>query len=282
MRIILLIAQLSFAFIGFAQTPKIIGEITSKQLQEVSGMAQYSQDNNFFWTHNDSGDEARLYLVSKAGNLVCTYTLNNIKATDWEDMSIQTIGNQKYIVIGDIGDNEAVREFLMIYRFPEPVWDQKSSSITIDSIESMRYEYAEGPRDAETMMSIPNSNEIIVLSKRGETNKIYKFPFEDKASIVVSNLGEVPIKMLTSGDISDDGSILIKNYNNIYLFPSKENQDIVETLKGEWTGVQYVPEPQGESITWDNDGKTFYTTSEKRFAASKQFIIEYCLNNNIK
>ena len=282
MRIILLIALLSFAFIGFAQTPKIIGEITSKRLQEVSGMAQYSQDDNFFWTHNDSGDGARLYLVSKSGNLVCTFTLSNTRAIDWEDMSIQTIDNQKYIVIGDIGDNKAERESLTIYRFPEPVWDQRSTSITIDSIQSMRFEYAEGPRDAETLMSIPNSNEIIVLSKRGETNKIYKFPFEDKASIVVSNLGEVPIKMLTSGDISEDGSILIKNYNNIYLFPSQEDQDIIKTLKGGWTSVEYVPEPQGESITWDNDGKTFYTTSEKRFAASRQFIIEYCLDNSLK
>src|SRR5262245_49971144 len=100
-------------------------------LDEVSGMEQSRANPGVFWVHNDSGDKPRVYAVSRAGALLGTYTLQGASAVDWEDMSIGPAPNGSYyLYMADIGDNNARRRSIKIYRVLEPAVKQDQAAAT--------------------------------------------------------------------------------------------------------------------------------------------------------
>src|SRR5687768_16693758 len=52
------------------------GPITDSQLNELSGLAKSAQNTNVLWTHNDSGDDARVFPITTAGKLLGTFDLD--------------------------------------------------------------------------------------------------------------------------------------------------------------------------------------------------------------
>lgn len=67
-----------------------------------------------------------------------------------------------------------------------------------------------------------------------------------------------------SGDISPNGQdILLKTYNNIYLYTTPSQQERVQTtLARDPQRLFYNVEEQGESISYDSLGQGFFTVSE--------------------
>ena len=72
---------------------------------------------------------------------------------------------------------------------------------------------------------------------------------------------------VTAGDISPSGSeILLKTYTTIYYWQRKMSQSIGEALTATPQILPYIPEPQGEAISWALDNSGYYTISEERYA----------------
>ena len=63
--------------------------------------------------HNDSGNEPKIYFLTKKGKIVHTCTINNTTNTDWEDISIDPNGT---IYIADVGNNLNNRTNLSIVK----------------------------------------------------------------------------------------------------------------------------------------------------------------------
>ena len=63
-------------------------------LDEASGLAQSRTNPGVFWVHNDSGDEPRVYAVSRSGALLGSYTLSGATAIDWEEHGDRTGGRR--------------------------------------------------------------------------------------------------------------------------------------------------------------------------------------------
>ena len=84
--LLLLSLILSFQITTYSQSPplnlktttnsQILGYVNSKKLNEVSGIVASIQNPGHFWVHNDSGDEANLYLINNIG------TLANLQPTE--------------------------------------------------------------------------------------------------------------------------------------------------------------------------------------------------------
>ena len=60
--------------------------------------------------------------------------------------------------------------------------------------------------------------------------------------------------------------ILLKNYDAIFYWQRNPGESIIDCLLREHELLYYKPEPQGESICWDNASNGFYTLSEKSWA----------------
>jgi hypothetical protein len=246
--------------------PITIKEIKKDKFQELSGIAFSKVHPGVFYGHTDSGAEAAVYMFNSKGEELGKIVLDKAKNRDWEDIAVGPGPDGKsYIYVGEIGDNAAVHDEIIIYRFPEPEKLKPESEVKPEKI---KLTYPGGSRDAETLMVDPISGDIYIISKRDKKNTIYCLPaarFIDKEA-VLERVGELNITSSVGGDISSDGNqILIKTYQNVYYWTKKSGESIVQALMREPTILLYNPEPQGEAIGFQLDGSAYYTISEKRF-----------------
>ena len=79
----------------------------SKKIDETSGLEYF---NEGLITHNDSGDDAKLYLFSQTGELLEEFVVNDAVNNDWEDIAM----DESYLYIGDSGNNYGNRKNLNI------------------------------------------------------------------------------------------------------------------------------------------------------------------------
>jgi hypothetical protein len=243
------------------------GTLDNKSIDEASGMAMSVLNENAFWTHNDSGDKARLFLVSTSAQYQATCTLEDAANRDWEDISVakDPVSGKSRIFIGDIGDNNAVYDYGTIYILDEPVISA-NKDITVSQFDKMTFRYEDGKRDAETLMVDPLTGDIYIVSKRESSVQVYRisYPFNYSDTVTANRLMSIPFTQMVGGDISVDGTeILLKNYNKVWYWPRKKGKTIAEALSQKPFETTYIQEPQGEAICWSRDGKSFFTISEE-------------------
>ena len=235
-------------------------------LDEISGMAISRVLPGVMYVHNDSGGEAAVYLLDSLGNNLGKIEFLETKNRDWEDIAVGPGKEGKsYIYVGEIGDNNAVHEEVVIYRIPEPGASNTTSQI---DTEKTVLKYPGGARDAESLMVDPISGDIYIISKRDSLNTLYRLPAAKfgESEVELEELIKLPFTSATGADISADGSqILVKNYFQIFYWKRKAGESIAQAMTREPIQLPYSPEPQGEAIGFRPDGKVFYTLSEKRF-----------------
>ena len=132
-------------------------------------------------TINDSGGKAELYEIDTlSGEISRTVTVKNAKNIDWEALTY----DDKFIYIGDIGNNNGNRTDLRIYKIPIQTYLSQSTV----SAEKINFSYADQliqgknhlqtEYDAEALMSVGDS--LILFSKNWKKNlcHIYTVPKE--------------------------------------------------------------------------------------------------------
>ncbi|MGB4960128.1 MAG: hypothetical protein WBO36_11685 [Saprospiraceae bacterium] len=243
-----------------------IGTLIDQKVDEASGLAISILNPHHFWTHNDSGDKARLFMINDKAEYIFTLDISDITNRDWEDIAIakDPVSHQPRIYIGDIGDNNAQYPNGYIYIIDEP-FDMAQIDITIKKHDKITFQYPDGRRDAECLMVDPTTGDIYIVSKRESNVNLYKipYPYNFNDIVIAEKLLTLPLTQVVAGDISYDGSeILIKNYVKVYHWKRKKGQSISEALSATATEPPYIQEPQGESICWSRDAKSFYTISE--------------------
>lgn len=274
MRLILSIFALLFTInTSFSQEydsafsgPIAIREIKKDKFEELSGIAFSKNHPGLFYGHTDSGGEAAVYMFNSDGEELGKILLKKVENRDWEDIAVGPGPDGKsYVYIGEIGDNGAVHKEIYVFRFPEP---EKLSPESEVEVEQIKLTYPGGARDAETLMVDPISGDIYIVTKRDKKNNVYCLPankFGEKEAIL-DRVGELSFTSSVAGDISSDGmQILVKSYLNIYYWERKSGQSIAQALEEAPKMLLYNPEPQGEAIGFQLDGKAYYTISEKRF-----------------
>lgn len=239
--------------------------IVDKKLDEASGLAASVTNPGYFWTHNDSGNPAEVYLINNKAEIVMTCKLPNVPNRDWEDITIGPGPEERksYLYVGDIGDNEARYAYKIIYRFEEPALTEGNR--VIDQFDTLAFQLSDGIRDTEALMVDPTSKELFIFSKREDSVRMYQIPFEFASgdTVVAERKNILPLTEIVAADISADGTeVLIKNYDYIYYWKRIDNESIPELIQSKPIELSYNREPQGESIAWQRDGAGFYTLSE--------------------
>ena len=145
-------------------------EITrlSKKINETSGLEII--DGNFI-TLNDSGDDPALYTFNKSEKNLSKILIKGAQNKDWESLAL----DDKYIYIGDIGNNKGNRKDLKIYLID---FDFK----LIDSInfnynnQSKFKKKKKNKFDAEALVSFNDSLMIFSKNRKKLTTEGYALP----------------------------------------------------------------------------------------------------------
>lgn len=238
--------------------------ITDKQVNESSGIAASNAFPGTYYTHNDSGDTARFFRFDKSGAILSVQSLKGVKATDWEGMATARLGGRNYVYLGDIGDNNAVRRLIQVYRCEE------SSLGTISKFDSYSISYPDGARDAEALMVHPKTGDIWIVSKvlSGKSRVYFLARPRKTGSYTLKFVGEVRVgdpvpfgERVTDGAISHDGRfVALRTYTAIVEYAA--GSDFSKWYLGSSKRISPPFMVQGEAITYSLEDDALLVSSE--------------------
>jgi len=137
------------------------GRFDDRELKESSGMAPVSGDSALFWTHNDSGNDARLFVIDSSGRVMGRVRVRGATNTDWEAMASGPCPEGTCLYIADVGDNGAKRPVVTLWRVLEPrVRDVNSATAT-----RLAFRMPDGPQDIEAIY-VATDTSVWLISKR--------------------------------------------------------------------------------------------------------------------
>ena len=141
------------------------------ELPEGSGLAASRLTPGRFWSHNDSSG-AVLFALDSHGAVTGRVQLAGAVVEDWEAVAVGPCPAGSCIYVADIGDNDAQRRSITIYRVPEPA--EGSGTAQVDGV--FHASYPDGPHDAEALLMTPDGRLHIVT--KGDTGPVsfYRFP----------------------------------------------------------------------------------------------------------
>ena len=236
-------------------------------LVESSGVAASRVRPGVFWTHNDSGDP-ELFAVDADGRLAGRVRVSGATVEDWEDVSAAPCpGGGDCLYVADIGDNDADRASVTVWRVAEPA----AGAAETRPAEALRLRYPDGPHDAEAMFVL--GGRVHLLTK-GETGPIalYRAPASTAPGAEATlekvrelSPGEVGrSRRITSADASPDGAwIAVRTLDEAAFYPSRA---LLEGGAAEprRMDLRSLGESQGEGIGFTPDGAVVLTSEGKK------------------
>jgi hypothetical protein len=255
-----------------------ICDLPDERIDESSGLGASRKYPGCLWTHNDSGDGSRLFLLSNEGKTLSEIKLVGADARDWEDMAVAGSDTNAWVYAGDIGDNAEVRPNIVIYRFREPEIDLKNPPASLEvACEKMLLTYPDAPHNAETLVAAPNGQLLIVTKSTEETLAFQTAqPFKNGATMEMEKLGQIEMpegfrqSLTTAGDISPDGKkLIVTSYVQAHEWDlngwKKDGAPQWSAIVQNKARVWKLPRSkQLEAVCFGLDNKTLYATSEQR------------------
>jgi len=266
------------------------GVVENKAITEASGITASYRNPNLLWMVNDGGNGPVLYAVSEKGEDLGEVLVEDSINVDWEDLASVIIKGISYLLIADVGDNSARREFCTIYAVKEPdiLEGKLSNRFSVKSAWRILFRYEDGPQDCESIAADVKNQRILLLSKRTRPPVLYYLPLipspSDSSHVLIARkLTDVPAiqerkkqdtnttslweryrAMPTAMDISPDGtSMAVLTYEEILFFNRRPQQSWRAAIHGCPKRIPIPRLPQAEALCFGADGKTIYLTSEK-------------------
>lgn len=246
---------------------RVAGRIAAPMAGELSGLVISRSRRGVLWTHNDSGDSARLLAASAAGTTVAEVAVAGAENVDWEDIAL---GRRGALLVGDIGDNLAARPSIVVYRVAEP---PSSASRRVTAAVAARYElrYPDGARDAEALLFDPGRSAIVIVTKSFAGDARVYVASRPSAERPTTLRRRATIRLgvgqaVTAGDVSADGrTIALRTYDRAYVWRRRAGETVAAALaRRPCRANTLLREEQGEALALTGDGRAFITVPEGR------------------
>jgi hypothetical protein len=247
-------------------------------ISESSGIIPSRLWPNVLWTHNDSGDPARIFAIDLEGNPIFpsfldedTYNglrIGNAVNVDWEDIATDENGN---LYIAACGNNANMRRDLAIYKLPEP--DPRTAILTRYSEiypfswpDQKRFPPEERNFDCEAIFWANGTLYLLSKHRSDTMTKLYKFDtLEHDVQSTPSLIDSFEIMgQVTAADATRDSrKIAVLTYDNIWVF-ERNIEDEDGWIRGKKYFFKTIREniKQCEAIAF-KDSETLLITNEQ-------------------
>ncbi len=238
-----------------------VGTLAHEALVEVSGLASSARHTGVFYSHNDSGDTARVFALASDGTLVAEIALAGVEANDIEDIATGPCGDDRCVFVADIGDNAVRRGEVAIHRFVEP---QALASGAV-AVTTTRFRYEDGPHNAESLLVDPRDGALYVVTKE-KTGPSSLFAVPLAGGIATRRARFTPplgSNLFTGGSFSPGAERLaLRTYTHAFVYPLRGSEPLGAALERPPCVVHAPLEPQGEAIAFTRDGRALRFASE--------------------
>jgi hypothetical protein len=272
--------------------PEAVATLGEPALIEVSGVVTSPRHPGVMWMHNDSGDSARVFAIATDGTALGELSLPGVEAVDFEDIAAGPCPDLSApcIYVADVGDNRLARPNIAVYAFPEP--DVSLDSPLPDGARAetvWRFpleipEEAGGRANIEAFVVLPDASAMIFYEKKAGEARIlrYRAPWQIDAfaSLELAGVFATPGPnidgggLVTAADLHPSGKRLVMR-TYLGVFEARLDPDSGRTADSV-TGEEFVQlflgpggEPQGEAVTYDEEGTGLFTVSESRDAPNQ-------------
>ena len=209
--------------------------VEDRALSEMSGLVASHRHPGVLWSINDSGSFARLYRVGTQGQALGRVKLSGAWLHDTETLARWQQPERDWLLIGDVGDNRAKRDDVVVHAVAEPDSDDTGARIAW----SLRFRYPDGPRDAEGMAVDQARAELLVLSKRDQPARLYRVPLSVQGGehpVTAEYLGSPRPGAIegavTALDLSEDGrDLAVLTYRGLYLWHRDGDESWAQVLQ---------------------------------------------------
>lgn len=234
----------------------------SPLLVEVSGAAPSPSGRDVTWVINDSGDQPRVYGIGPDRS-VQLVSVTGATAVDWEDLGGGTGPDDRPVLwLGDIGDNDATRESVTLYRVPEP--EPGATSVAAVAVE---VRYPDGPHNAEAMLVDPDGPLLIATKDPGRSRLFEVDPPGEGGSVTAIEVGSFVTSgrdstVVTAASVAPDRrAVAIRTYGSVWLYEVRGDEPLAESLARPGCSTPAGGEVQGEAVGVRGDG-TYVTIGE--------------------
>lgn len=258
--------------------PKLEFTVSDARIDEASGLARSQINAGLLWTHNDSGGATKLFAINQEGKYRGEVEITGSTNLDWEDMVSFVDNGKPYLLVADMGDNNAFRPQMVFYVIEEPSIDHLPDGFSIAATPAwtMTATYPDGPRDAEGLAV--SGGLLWILSKRDAPNYLYTLNLKPPASgsntapanapQVLSKVAKVETlpatDMPTAMDFSADGKqALVVMYNDSYLFQRQGTESWDKTFARAPKRLNMPLLKQAEGGAFSGDGSKAFVISEQ-------------------
>ena len=252
--------------------------VEDDRLVELSGLVATDTGYVVVNDSNDNNAAMRIFFLNQQCKFQRSVGYPN-GARDPEDLAVAPDGT---LWVADTGDNPTSAN----HRTTIALWKLAPGTNT----EPVRYRltYPDGAHDAEALVLGGNGTPVIVTKEASGTSGVYvpAAPLSPTASNGVQLtragqfkatrtgtsgfLGIVGQGLVTGGANSPDGKrVALRTYSDAYEWDVPDG-DVVKAITTGTPRITPLPdEPQGESIAYSRDGKSFLTLSDQQQGAVK-------------
>ena len=262
--------------------PVLAGRLENRDIDEASGIARSQRAAGVYWVINDSG-KPRLHPIDGRGRALGKVKIDDAKLSDWEDIASFTLDGQPYLLVADIGDNDADRKDVRLYIIEEPEPEDEE----VDVAWEFDFTYPDRPHDAEAVAVDVENERVLVLTKRQIPAMLYELPLRpdnDKRQVAMP-LGAPVLPQPrrqdvefapktknwwwqpTAMDLSDDDrAVVILTYRGVFYYLRKPGEDWMDALKRRPLALSTGDYGEAEAVSFNADGTAVIITLEGRGA----------------
>ncbi len=267
----------------------LLGQIESRDIDELSGMAPVIGERDKYWAINDSGNKPQLFAINGSGKHFGKIDLPVLNR-DWEDLATFDLNGENWIAISETGDNVRRHSVSSIYFFKQP--DLKDLPKQLELAYQLDFSYEDGPRNVESMSVSVRERRIYLISK-DKTPRIYTLPLPTitagdqtgKARVTrnaARYAGQLAKLQATDDDAwwertfaasllltptgldfsAGDRMAVVSNYRHVYLFSRSGDETWAAALTRAPKILTSHRMEQSESVAFSADGREVIVSSE--------------------
>lgn len=267
--------------------PDASGSLPAGTKDETSGLAASRRSADLLWLLDDSGNAPLLHGFSRDGAVRGRLQVGGVKNEDWEDLAAVELDGRAWLVVGDVGDNDAKRAGLAVHFVAEPAPEELSPAAPRAErpAATLRLRFEDGARDCESIAVDPAERALYLLSKRDDVPRLYRVvlpaplasgdftarfvglvPHLPKPtgaqSILKGHLGKRRAQPCAMDFAPDGSGAVVLTYGDVLWFPRRAGQPWAEALALPPVRLAEHNLPQAEAACFARDGSAIYVASE--------------------
>jgi len=242
--------------------PGTVAQIKDVRIKESSGLALSAKHDDLVYTINDRGTTPLIYAITlSTGEVVGTADISGLNVEDTESIAVDAKGT---MWLGDLGDNDHVRQNVAIFAFPEPGPGDK----TVTKAKRFPVKFPGGPVDVEGMLVHPTTSRVHLVSKiRDGSGTIFELPeLKPGSAVTATDLQAQAPVAVTDATYADGGDkALLRTNDDLWVYDPTTWKPLVQ---------QDTPKlKQGESVAAESSGRTVLIGSEGKNSPIVRFAI---------